>query len=130
MIQQTMMIYDIEQYANAYTLERSEYDDEKFKCNIPKIMPFIEKGTPRVITRGFSSGILINSRQTRPVIQPTVKTANYIEIPRLTFADLSGIGSWNGKWFNGTLAINSKLLCLVINKDINNIHIIDALKEG
>ena len=128
MLQQTLSKYKIENNEYAYLLEPTMYNNISFKCSIPKLMPFIPRDNPRELTKGFNTGILINSSDTKPHIRTSIKTVNYMEIDRLSFADLSQMGNWNGGSFVGVLPTNTKFLCMVVNNDINNIHIMDIVR--
>lgn len=53
-----------------------------FQLNIPKIMPDIPRGIPKVYPPvGLSDGFLCNSSQCKPVVSKTCVYQNFITIP-------------------------------------------------
>ena len=83
------------------------------KLHIPKIMPHISAGTPRIIPSSLSSGCYANDSSCKPHVPSTVSTQNYITVPFRANRRLSL------PW----LRIGAPVQVEIANKDVDDIFV-------
>ena len=83
------------------------------KLYIPKILPFVPFGTPTQTVTNISKSFLLNADQCKPSIATTIKTQNYLTVPRYA----------NNSFAHSLLRHGSRLIVEVLNRNVDTIRV-------
>lgn len=70
-----------------YLTDKHFPSDQEFYINVPKIMPHINRGKPKVTPVGIPKGIFINDGACKPQASSVQSQQNYLLIPRFENKD-------------------------------------------
>lgn len=113
-VNRTEIGYNIEQGASHSYCGRTA--SRTWDLYIPKIMPLISMGTRKVSSVSLNSSILANSSECKPTINGTVKTQNFINVPKHPKAKFAQ------RWKMHGIEVEVEIL----NHNVDNMRITDT----
>lgn len=109
---------NIQTFEYCYTLDERHHKSNKFAVYIPSLMTEIGQKDLSEIDETIERGIFINSSECNVDIETSITTQTFLEIPVFFNSNLCHNSDDNGMIPKGT-----KLLCMIMNNNVNDIHI-------
>lgn len=117
MIQSPLQLYDIKEQLIAYIVGDQPVGQKSYNVYIPLLEPFLPRDN-KIDSYCIQYNGYIN-KGVKPKYNTVIKIKHTFNIPILTNAKIKSIIKDNKE----IIPDNTKLICLCINKDINNIYI-------
>lgn len=108
----------IQTFEYCYTLDERHHKSDRFAVYIPSLMTEIGQKEPDEIDESIERSIFINSGDCNVDINTSITTQTFLEVPVFFNSNLCHNSDENGMIPKGT-----KLLCMIMNNDFNDIHI-------
>lgn len=108
----------IQTFEYCYTLDERHHKSDRFAVYIPSLMTEIGQKEPDEIDESIERSIFINSGDCNVDINTSITTQTFLEVPVFFNSNLCHNSDENGIIPKGT-----KLLCMIMNNDFNDIHI-------
>lgn len=108
----------IQTFEYCYTLDERHHKSDRFAVYIPSLMTEIGQKEPDEIDESIERSIFINSGDCNVNVNSTITTQTFLEVPVFFNSNLCHNSDENGMIPKGT-----KLLCMIMNNDFNDIHI-------
>lgn len=108
----------IQTFEYCYTLDERHHKSDRFAVYIPSLMTEIGQKEPDEIDESIERSIFINSGDCNVNINTSITTQTFLEVPVFFNSNLCHNSDENGMIPKGT-----KLLCMIMNNDFNDIHI-------
>lgn len=109
---------NLQTFEYCYTLDERHHKSDKFAVYIPSLMTEIGQKEPDEVDDDIERSIFINSSECNVDISTSITTQNFLEVPVFFNSNLCHNSDEHGMIPKGT-----KLLCMIINNDVNDIHI-------
>lgn len=108
----------IRTFEYCYTLDERHHKANKFAVYIPSLMTEIGQQEPDEFDESIERGLFINSGECKANVNSNITVQNYLEVPVFYNSNLCHISDENSMIPKGT-----KLICMIMNNDVNDIHI-------
>lgn len=108
----------IQTFEYCYTLDERHHKSDRFAVYIPSLMTEIGQQEPDEIDESIERSLFINSGDCKVDVNTTITTQTFLEVPVFFNSNLCHNSDENGMIPKGT-----KLLCMIMNNDVNDIHI-------
>jgi hypothetical protein len=103
-----------------YTVGKQHFSNISFNLTSPKLLPLVSNKETLEKKVTISKSLFVNASDSRPRVESTFYTKNYITVPRSVNCNLSSIADDDGFIPSGT-----RVVCTCINNDINQLTISD-----
>lgn len=113
---------EIQQLEYAFLLEKTSSTADKFKLNIPKIMPLIERSTPIKLKKVFNDNIFANAVACRPNGLNNVHLQNYLTVEPFRNTDFAYKEN-----AEGFIDVDDTFIVSFMNKNVRDVKITDNI---
>lgn len=114
--------YGIKPFEYAFLTEATSKDAETFRLYLPKLMPMFPCDTPVFNNWLFNNNVFLNDDVCKPRSISTIKTQNFITVPRHLSRDFSPRADGSGN-----LPKDSKFIVQVMDENIRDIRVSDIV---
>lgn len=108
----------LDQMEYCFTIGDQLYYNNVFAVHFPKLMPLVQKGSTIV----FNRNILVNDTKCKPTLANSIKTQNFISIPRSENCNLKYLANGGYMVPNGT-----RLTCSCNGNNLQDMCIVNNL---
>lgn len=108
-----------------FLMKNTSYNASSFPIKIPKLFPLAGTSAKESTIAIDNNNIFVNAPDCKPTVSSTIKTSNYINVPKLRNANLSHkVPNYPD---SSTIPSGTRFLVMVMNENINDIYITDSI---